>query len=349
LQFAICNLPRQRGLTLVELLAVIIILTTIVAAAIPILAPTSEDRRLREATRALNTFITGAQARAISLNRPYGIALKRLAQDTDNDNDPNDPHDDNGVCLEVFYVEQAPPFAGFDRTSKACVANAVPQLDRVLVSFVKESPGGQKLSTLPIGITPDLFPGGMFRPGDVIEILGSRFALLPNTTQNTRFALDQNGFFTAPSGGQGEFPVTILAQRINDSGQQMTPQCDNLGFAIGKDRPPQAPPNPVWPYWTEPAPYRILRQATLTSDEPYQLPEGTAIDLRASGVGSDEQVPGRYFFVPGMTDNSHYVFIMFAPEGSVSRVTFSLFPLEATDDSGLFDQPAVDNVFLLVG
>ena len=55
--------PRE-GLTLIELLAVIIILTTIVAAAIPIMAPSNDDRRLREATRGLNTFISGAQARA---------------------------------------------------------------------------------------------------------------------------------------------------------------------------------------------------------------------------------------------------------------------------------------------
>ena len=65
-------------MTLIELLVVIIILTTIVAAAIPIMSPANDDRRLREATRGLNTFITGAQARAIALSRPFGIALKRL-------------------------------------------------------------------------------------------------------------------------------------------------------------------------------------------------------------------------------------------------------------------------------
>ncbi len=48
------------GMTLVELLVVIVILTTIVGAAIPLMSPSNDDRRLREAARGLNTYITGA-------------------------------------------------------------------------------------------------------------------------------------------------------------------------------------------------------------------------------------------------------------------------------------------------
>ena len=66
----------RSGMTLIELLVVIIILTTIVAAAIPIMAPADENRRLRESTRALNTFIAGAQTRAVALDRPVGIAAQ---------------------------------------------------------------------------------------------------------------------------------------------------------------------------------------------------------------------------------------------------------------------------------
>src|SRR5215213_10229850 len=105
----------SRGMTLVELLVVIVILTTIVGAAIPLMSPSNDDRRLREAARTLNTYITGAQTRAIATKRPYGVAFKRLSQDTKR-------LEDNGVCLEVFYVEQQAPYAGFDANSRACVA-----------------------------------------------------------------------------------------------------------------------------------------------------------------------------------------------------------------------------------
>src|SRR3954452_22821439 len=80
-----------RGMTLIELLVVIVILTTIVGAAIPLLSPSNDDRRLREAARGLNTYITGAQTRAIATKRPYGVAFKRLSQDTTKVYDPNKP------------------------------------------------------------------------------------------------------------------------------------------------------------------------------------------------------------------------------------------------------------------
>jgi prepilin-type N-terminal cleavage/methylation domain-containing protein len=328
---------QNRGLTLVELLVVIIILTTVVAAAIPVLTPSNEDRRLREAARTLNTFITAAQSRAVANGRPYGIALKRLSADTGRP-------EDNGVCLEVFYVEQAPPYTGFDRSAKACVAN-IYQLGLVLVSFVKDQPGTRS-PQLPVGIAPDLFPTGMIRPGDVIEIAGTRFELLFNdSNQFATVELDNNGFFKAPNTGA---LTTILAQPLNDSGQQIKPRYDGRGFPLGADRPAGAPKAEL-PYWTAAAPYRVLRQASLASDEPYQLPEGTAIDLRASGVGSDVIAPGRYFYVPNGTDNATNVFILFAPEGRVSRVSFSQLPPNSSDEPEYFDQPVNDNVLLLVG
>jgi hypothetical protein len=76
------------------------------------------------------------------------------------------------------------------------------------------------------------------------------------------------------------------------------------------------------------------------------LPEGAAIDLRASGVGA-----GDYFYWPGLNDNSEGVIIMFAPEGRVARVSYSQYPppLNSSDEPDTFDKPVVDNVYLLVG
>jgi hypothetical protein len=333
---------------------VVIIITTVVAAAIPILTPTNDDRRLREAARTLNTFITAAQSQAIALGRPYGIALKRLSADTGR-------AEDNGVCLEVFYVEQAPPYTGFDVNSHACLAHH-PDVDNepgmMLVRFVTRGPTS---ANLPAGWTSDVFPADMIRPGDVIEINGKLYELVPeNNLANIALVdidpdpADSLEFFQQlPNAG----PAQIVARPLSitwsenehfplfDSGEQIKPEYDAAGFRLGNDRPDDAPSRAPAPYWTEPASYRILRQATLTSDEPYQLPEGTAIDLRASGVGSDNDGPGHYFYVPGDTDNDQHVSIMFAPEGRVSRVSFSQLPRESKS----FDDPVVENVFLLVG
>ena len=77
--------------------------------------------------------------------------------------------------------------------------------------------------------------------------------------------------------------------------------------------------------WTQPLRYKILRRPSRTSDEPYQLPEGTAIDLRASGVGHDKFF---YNMDPNDSekriDNPFDVTIMFTPEGRIARVAYSL-------------------------
>src|SRR4051812_6459469 len=94
--------PRPfRGMTLIELLVVVVIITTLVAAAIPLISPSNDDRRLREAARGLNTFITGAQTRAIANRRQYGVAIKRLSQDTKKSK-VGDSTNDNGMSVEAF-------------------------------------------------------------------------------------------------------------------------------------------------------------------------------------------------------------------------------------------------------
>jgi type II secretory pathway pseudopilin PulG len=341
-------------MTLIELLVVIVILTTIVAAAIPLMSPNNDDRRLREAARGLNTYITGAQTRAIATNRPWGVGFKRLSRDTNTDRnkeaDPTkDIHPDNSVCLEVFYVEQPPAYAGFDANSRACVAIHPNREGLVVVRFVTRGVLVPRATDgLPEGWDVDLFPSGTIRPGDVIEINGTRFELLADTTDsssNIRLDVLTNDLaFYAPN--RINVPAQILARPLNDSGQLINPQYDDSGYKLGTGREPAppAPLKPLAPYWASPAPYKILRQPTPASDEPYQLPEGTAIDLRASGVGS-----GDYFYWPGQNDNSRDVLIMFAPEGRVSRVSYSQQPIKDPGEPPTFDKPVVDNVYLLVG
>jgi prepilin-type N-terminal cleavage/methylation domain-containing protein len=322
----------RTGMTLIELLVVIVILTTIVAAAIPLMSPNNDDRRLREAARGLNTYITGAQSRSIATNRPYGVALKRLSQDTKR-------AEDRGVCLEVFYVEQQPPYAGFDANSRVCVAiHPDPaETGKVLIRFVTR---GTTQAGLPPGWTSDLFPTDVIRPGDVLEVNGTRFQLLDDLSQRniTIGYIKQVEYFRPPS---NNLPAQIVARPLNDSGQQINPRYDDKGNEIGSQPASSKPPAP---YWALPAPYKIFRQPTPASDAPYQLPEGTAIDLRASGVGS-----GDYFYWPGIHDNNDQVMIMFSPEGKVSRVWYNQ---KFGDDSAadlIFNEPVVDNLYLLVG
>jgi type II secretory pathway pseudopilin PulG len=329
--------PRS-ALTLIELLVVIIILTTLVSAAIPIMAPTNDDRRLREASRGVNAFIAAAQMKAVQQQRPFGVAIKRLSKDTNTNIVTSDLHEDNAVAIELFYVEQPAPYRGFDRTSAAMVArHTVASLSgRVLIQFVTRGLADTD-DDLPVGWDVDLFPPGVIRPNDVIEIDGTQYQLLGERSLASRVAIDENGFFR-PTGGI----TRIDARPINDTGQMINPEFDGNGNRM-RD---QLVATPNAPYWTSPASYQILRQPMPTSNEPFQMPDGTAIDLRASGVGRDD-----FFYVPGVRDNSQGILIMFAPEGRVSRVSFSTLPTDLLEGSVVttFDRPVTDNIFLLVG
>jgi prepilin-type N-terminal cleavage/methylation domain-containing protein len=359
------SLLAPRGMTLIELLIVIIILTTLVSAAIPLMSPTNDDRRLREASRAVNSFIAAAQARAIAIQRPVGVAIKRLSKDTKKP-------DDNAVSVELYYVEQPSPFVGFNEQSMARVAlYPLPSgsslyggaKNLVVIQFV--SPGtntnfGSGGNGLPKNLLPDQFAPGVVRPGDTIVVNGTHYQLLsPNPNgpndSNVPAQLDpSSSFFLANTGVVGSRGVVqIVAQPLNDSGQMIDVRWDNDGYALGPDRgasyvagtdpAPPSPPNA--PYWTNPASYKILRQPMKTSAEPLQLPEATAIDLRASGVGDND-----YFYVPNVHDNAEDILIMFAPEGRVSRLAYSLEPPDALDPpTSTYDQPVVDNIILLIG
>jgi prepilin-type N-terminal cleavage/methylation domain-containing protein len=323
-------LPARSGMTLIELLVVIVILTILVGAAIPLLSPTTSERTLREAARGLNTFIAGAQARAVGQSRPYGVALRRLSKDNGN-SAQGDPLNDSGVSTTVFYVEEPPPFAGFDPDSRAQVAlDPTNPMGPPLIRFVRTvGYDSSTTDTLPLGFDSDPLPPGLVRPGDVIEIGGTRFEFGPGP------AVDPLGFYEIKVANPLE---PIYVKPLNNTGQMIVPEYDHQGQRLSD---PPVIANFTAPFWTAPAPYKILRQPMPTSDEPLQLPADAAIDLRASGIGDD-----KYFFLPGAmsnaVDNADDVIIMFAPEGRVSRVMF-------LQNNGVFDGPVVENIFLLVG
>jgi len=348
----------RAGLTLIELLIVSVILVTLVATALPVLTPSTTERRLREATRGLNTYITKVQAQAISTGRPVGIALKRLSGETGTVSSPRP--DDRGVCLEVFTVEQPAPYAGFDQNSGVRVALNGSATDpvitgyswpTVIIDFVTRGSATQQgVDNLPPGWDADLFAPGLIKPGDVIEVQGNRYELLALGSDVGSTVL--NGFYSEAHLRAGaSTPTRIVAQPLNDSGQVINPVYANNGnrltsqglASIALDRDDR-----FRPYWTQPAAYKILRQPTTTSAAPYELPEGVAVDLEASGVVGE--VPFHFFddtsskaFVNNVeTENDLPIYIMFTPEGSIERVQF-------VRNGGRVTGAPTGNVSLLVG
>jgi prepilin-type N-terminal cleavage/methylation domain-containing protein len=95
---------HPRGVTLLELLIVMTIMLMVTAAAIPVMMPALQNRRMREASRLASSFISGARARAIETGRPAGVMLERF----------------NGLpmAMQLSYVEVPIPYAGDTLSSK---------------------------------------------------------------------------------------------------------------------------------------------------------------------------------------------------------------------------------------
>ena len=68
--------PSPSGVTLVEMLIVITIIVILTAASLKVLTP-AEDRRVREAARAVNVYISSARNRAIEIGRSCGVIFRR--------------------------------------------------------------------------------------------------------------------------------------------------------------------------------------------------------------------------------------------------------------------------------
>ncbi|MEQ8839326.1 MAG: type II secretion system protein, partial [Lacipirellulaceae bacterium] len=253
---------RPRGMTLIELLVVITILTTLVAGVIPLLSPNNDPRKIREASREVQNYITLAQAEAARTGRPHGIFLQKLSATTGIPGDPTNP--DRGVCLEIFQIEEPPAFAGFSENSAVRIYPDVSLGTPILraqfgiglnSTFTSGSPNGPSLLEL---------PQRMFRPGDILEVDGNRYRLSRELDAPTDRSDLDGPFFIATNGPTNNSPDGdgFRVEWLNNNGQVVN---DTIGNR-----------------------YAIRRLPMRSAEPPLQLPKGVCIDLQCSGLPVDQ-------------------------------------------------------------
>ncbi len=174
------SLPSPRAFTLIEMLVVVTIMMILVAAAATRMRPATESRRIREAARALNVYISTARNRAMETGRPCGVVLHHFGATT--------------AVMNLDQCEVPPSFSGGQTTSVATVT--YPGTGNVItLNFYTDS-----------GLlTPDP-PTGLVRPGDLIQLNCQG----PMYTVSTANPVDSNGYVTG---------ATIAAWFDNTQGQ----------------------------------------------------------------------------------------------------------------------------------
>jgi type II secretory pathway pseudopilin PulG len=319
------------GMTLVELLVVIVLVTTLVTTVIPIISPGGDDKRLREASRNLNAYLQGAQARAIETGRPFGVAFQRLSADTERGAD-------NAVCVRAEYVEVPPHYSGFSPTSAVRIAQSTAynplgdndsegpdDVGTVWVQFVQRS---VTMNGMPPGWCGDLTPPQFFRPGDTLEVHGHRYTLLDNQGGAEPPARAVGGYFP-----NNESTTTVLTLLATPEGTppslppSMLPALpaayDAEGDKLGDVKSSAAAP--VAPFWTIPAPYRVYRQPVPAGDEPLEMPGSVALDLQASVFTNGLRVFQPTYATYNSSTNDFDlltapVMVLFSPQGNIDRV-----------------------------
>jgi len=357
----------RRATTLIELLAVILIMGMITAATIPAVAPHVSGRRIREGARMVSTFINAARNRAIETGRPAGIWIERLPGLAE--------------AAETLYMCEVPPsYAGdfLDSTVECVVVGsdglpAAPSVRNLQDYWNIVIPRSRTTFLMDSWANPDPMEQQVVREGDLIQIEG----------YDRKYPLkivDMN------IGGKGQKWWYILRGRNCPSGVGPNGPYDNAKHSngtyvirwfdrtihtshYGVIRTSSTPFN----YDSHGVRYQIHRQPIRMQAGSIRLPETVVIDLNFSSMTSGSRTdagvpfhprsdPGQAFKKSGSTitglknpywGHPHYpadntpVIVVFSPSGSVDRVY-----CQRRDKVGNFQWEGVEPhgpIYLLIG
>ncbi len=328
----IARLRRSwRGVTLVELLVVITLLLIVTAVTLPVVAPSIQQRRVREATRLVTSYLAAARARALETGRPVAVVIERFTPGLANATSTASAGVSQNYSMSLSIAESPPLYAGDTLVSAVSIshppATLPPYPSQLYLSF---------------NTSIDNWNAQQIRVGD-----GIRFNFQgpiyyfdssnPYNTNNNIISLTNINTLSQPSYPSNwsayysvgllpnittynpSTPGTVVNTAI-DTSLVLTPPY-NSGYQPG---------NPNIPPGGSPVPYQIYRQPTRSAVDPLQLPEGIVIDLAYSGMSTESYgifSQPNATAVPPFTPSN--VMIAFSPTGRMTML-YDQVPLRPT-------------------
>ena len=326
-----------RGVTLVEMLIVISIIVILTVTAIKVVQPDG-TRRVREAARAVNVYLSSAQHRAMEIGRPCGVIFHRA-------NGTNFPT----AATVLDQCESPPPYAG-DET------NSVVQVQDWTIRPDGNPYFKSGCIVLKVQVKFSQFSSNMLRPGDLMQLngqgpfytlvyddVGGSYRTQPPYTSppamnppanpavndfqpvDAKGNYDPNGFynFNPPSLVYDPSTYWITSHWLTLMLNPKTTPVQTLPW-------PKFTQAPTGGVWSSAVPFLVLRQPVKTAASPLRLPEGAVVDLDFSGTDYQTFLnpPGNYYDVA----------IVFSSNGAVEGYYWNNAPY-----------PALGPIFILVG
>jgi len=146
---------KYSGLTLVELLVVVTIMTILLAISVPMIRPMLETQKTRDAADTVSTFLAQARLRAIETGLPCGVRFERYTGLEMQGQGPNGPYPYypyNGACLQMRQVAVPRPYGG-------CVEGTRIDVDGLTGNL-----------TIPFAESGFWGPGKIVQDGDLIQL-----------------------------------------------------------------------------------------------------------------------------------------------------------------------------------
>ncbi len=276
--------PASRGFTLMELLIVVLIISTVTVATIPFLKPAMDNRRIREAARIVTTQLAAAQNEAVASGHSVGVWFEKIhAGGASSGIVPGD------ASMDLYLCETPQPYSGDGTNSTVAIqVNTTVTPNQYSIQFQSDTAWQ-----------------GLLRAGDMIRfnyrgpwyVFTSDTAEYLNQATNTLTLADANGI-----------------QYLDNS---MTKSFDRIRTSLNPPNPTQ-PYNPTdyldcqMPLPTSSAPFQIIRQPIKSASTPIQLPSGAVVDLYYSGAGN-----GVFFGAPSKTEANNPVIVTFDATGAL--------------------------------
>jgi prepilin-type N-terminal cleavage/methylation domain-containing protein len=302
---------RRRGITLIELLIVMVIISIVTAASIPMLATGSDQRRVREAARLVSSYISAAKSRAIETGRPAGVMIQRFAG--------------QNYSMALVGVEVPPPYSG-DYVNSGAFIGTVATGTAIIGLGTPGNHANPLAGATPSAGTSDSGWQSLVRIGDIIQFggQGRSYMLLGSTLPPT--VVGQTPILGTTAGQllSSVSPATACYLWATD-GSLSTPSATvwTTTFTVPSGTPTAT-------NLAVGLPYQIFRQPVKSAAQPLQMPGDTVIDLMESGVG----VGGT--FVGGVYANPTF---LFGPTGAVGFAYYNTNP----------PQHLTSTLYLLIG